>query len=172
MIRNRTWRAGALGAVLGADLLVVLVGGSAVPSFVPFLLVALAGATLWALARPSGWGPLALLLVQVLGLGVSTADPRTVIAWVLTAASAAAVLVTHLALTLLASWPRRVDLPRETARRWVLQTAALVWVAIAAAGVGIASTTTPQGWAPWVGALALGLVAVLAWQLRAATRRT
>ena len=60
----------------------------------------------------------------------------------------------------------------ETVRRWLLQTAALVWVGVAAAGVGLVATATPQGWAPWVGAVAIGLVAGLAWQLRAATRRS
>lgn len=172
MIRNRTWRAGAVGAVLGADLLVVLVSGSATPSFLPVVLALLAVATPWALRRPFGWGPFGLLVGQVLGLALSTAEPRSVVAWVLTAASAAVVLVTHLALTLLGSWPRRADLPRETVRRWLVQAAALVWVGIAAAGMGLAATSTPPGWGPWVGALALGLVAGLAWQLRAATRRS
>ena len=170
MIPNRTWRAAATGTVLGADLLVLLVAGAALPSFVPFALVPLGVATVWALQRPLGWGPFALLVVQVLTVASPTAGPRSVVAWVLTAASATAVLVTHLALTLLGSWPRRADLPGETARRWLLQAAALVWVGVAAAGVGVAATSTPQGWAPWVAAVALGLVAGLAWQLRSATR--
>ena len=171
MIRNRTWRAGAIGCVLGADLLVLLVAGSALPSFVLYALGPLGAATAWALLRPLGWGPFALLVLQVLALGAPTTGPRSAASWVLTIASATAVLVTHLALTLLGSWPRRADLPRETVRRWMLQTAALVWVAVAAAGAGLAATSSPQGWAPWVGAVALALVAGFAWQLRAATRR-
>ena len=172
MIPNRTWRAGAIGCVLGADVLVLLVAGSALPLFVPFALLPLGAATAWAVLRPLGWGPFALLVLQVLALTAPTTGPRSAAAWVLTVASATAVLVTHLALTLLGAWPRRADLPRETARRWLLQTAALVWVAVAAAAVGLVATSTPMGWAPWVGALALTLVAGFAWQLRAATRRS
>ena len=172
MIPNRTWRAWAIGAVLGANALVLLVAGSSAPSFLPFLLGVLALGTGWALRSPAGWGAFVLVVLQVLGLAVPATQPRTAVAWVLTATSASAVVVTHLALTLLGSWPRRADLPRETVRRWLVQAAALVWVGIAAAGVGLAATSTPQGWGPWVGALALALVAGLAWQLRAATRRS
>lgn len=171
MIPNRTWRAGAIGGVLAADLLVLLVAGAALPSFVPFLLGPLAAMTAWALVRPLGWGPFALLVLQVVAVGAPTNGPRSAVGWVLTVASATAVLVTHVALTLLGSWPRRADLPRETVRRWLLHTAALVWVAVAAAGVGLIATSSPQAWAPWVGALALTLVAGFAWQLRAATHR-
>jgi hypothetical protein len=171
VIPNRTWRAWAVGAVLGADGLTLLVAGSAEPSFLPFALGVLAVVTLWALRRPAGWGAFTLVLVQVLVIAVPTVQPRTALAWVLTAASAAAVLLTHLALTLLGSWPRRADLPRATARRWLVQAAALVWVGVAAALVGLVASSTPPAWIPWLAALALALVAGLAWQLRAATRR-
>lgn len=171
MIRNRTWRAVALGTVLGADLVVLLVAGAALPAFVPFALVALVLTTPWALARPGGWGPLALVVAQVLCVGAVGASPSTAAGWALAAAAAAAVVLTHLALTLLGSWPRRVDLPRETVRRWAVQAAALVWVAIGAAGVGALATLTPLGWAPWLGAAGLALVAGLTWQVRAMTRR-
>jgi hypothetical protein len=171
VIRNRTWRAGAVALVLAADLVVLLVAGSALPTFVLVLLGPLGAATAWALLRPLGWGPLALLVLQVLALAAPTTGPRSTLSWVLTVASATAVLVTHLALALLGSWPRRADLPRETVRRWLWQGAALVWVAVAAAGTGLLASSSPQGWAPWVGAVALTLVAGFAWQLRGATRR-
>jgi hypothetical protein len=172
MIPNRAWRAGAVGVVLAADVLALLVAGSAEPTFLPLAFGVLAVGTVWALRRPAGWGAFTLVVLQVLVLAVPTAQPRTAVAWMLTAASAAAVLGTHLSLTLLGSWPRRVDLPRATARRWLLQAAVLVWVGVGAALVGLVASSTPQGWIPWLGALALALVAGLAWQLRAATRRT
>ncbi|GAA4407941.1 hypothetical protein GCM10023168_24610 [Fodinibacter luteus] len=170
MIPHRTWRAAVVAAVAGADLVVLLVAGTSLPGFLPFLLPVLAVATLWAVARPSGWGPFALVVVQVLGVGATGSPLDTVAGWALAAAAGAAVVVTHLALTLLGSWPRRADLPHGTARRWSLQAAALVWVAVAAAGAGALAAATPQGWAPWLGAVALALVAGLLWQLRARTR--
>jgi hypothetical protein len=171
VIPNRTWRGWAVGTVLAADVVVLLVAGASLPSFLAFLVGPLAVGTVWALRRPSGWGPLVLLVLQVTGLVVPRVQPATVVDWVLTAGSAAAVVATHLALTLMGSWPRRADLPPATARRWLMQGAALVWVGIAAAGAGLLATATPQGWVAWVSALALALVAGLAWQLRGATRR-
>ena len=171
MIANRAWRSVAIGTVVGADLVVLFVSGAAVPGFVPFVVGALGVVTAWALAAPGGWGPFALLVVQVLGIGTTAEVPSTVAAWVLVAAAAAAVVLTHLALTLMGSWPRRADLPPETARRWAVQAAALVWVAIGAAAVGALATLTPVGWASWLAAAGLCLVAGLTWQVRAATRR-
>ena len=172
MIPARTWRSAAVGTVLVADLVVLLVAGAGIPGFVVVALAVLAVTTAWALARPGGWGALALLLTQVLCVAVPGAVPGDVLDWALAAASAAAVLCTHVALTLLGSWPARADLPLETARRWGLQTASLLWAGIAAAAVGALATLTPMGWAPWLGALALGLVAAVVWQVRGATRRT
>lgn len=171
MIRNRTWRSAAVAAVLGADLVVLLVAGSVLPGFVPFALGALLLATLWALRRPSGWGAFALVVVQVLVVAVPGSAPDSVLEWAFTAGEAAAVVVTHLALTMLGSWPRRADLPRATATRWVGHAAVLVWAGIAAAGVGALATTTPMAWGPWLGAVAIGLVAAVVWQVRVATRR-
>ena len=171
MIPARTWRRAAAGTVLGADLVVLLVAGSGLPGFVLLALPVLGVATAWALARPGGWAAFALLLAQVLCVAVPGGVPGELLDWALAAASAAAVLVTHVALTLLGSWPPRADLPHDTARRWALQTASLLWAGIAAAAVGAVATLTPMGWAPWLGALALGLVAAVVWQVRGATRR-
>ena len=56
--------------------------------------------------------------------------------------------------------------------RWAGQAAALVWSAIGAALLGaLATSATPLGWAPWVGAVALALIAGTVWQLRANTRK-
>ena len=52
------------------------------------------------------------------------------------------------------------------ALRWGGQAAALVWTAIGAALLGALVTATPLGWAPWLGAIALGLVAGTVWQVR------
>lgn len=171
MIPALAWRRAAAGTVLVADLVVLLVAGAGLPGFVGLALPVLAVTTAWALARPGGWGALALLLAQLLCVAVPGAVPAGILDWALAAASAAAVLCTHVALTLLGSWPARADLPNDTARRWALQTASLLWAGIAAAGVGAVATLTPMGWAPWLGALALALVAAVVWQVRAATRR-
>lgn len=171
MIRNRTWRSMAISAVLAADLVVLLVAGSVLPGFVPFALGALLLATVWALRRPSGWGPFALLVVQVLVVAVPGATPDSALGWAFTAGAAAAVVVTHLALTVLGSWPRRADLPRATVARWAGQAAVLVWAGIAAAGLGALATATPMAWGPWLGAVALVFVAVVIWQVRVASRR-
>lgn len=171
MIRNRTWRRAMVGTVVVADLVILLVGGAGLPGFVPFALGALALSTWWALARPAGWGAFALLVVQVLCATVPAGAPTTPVQWALAAAAGAAVVLTHLALTLLGSWPVRADLPREMALRWGGQAAALVWTAIGAALLGALATTTPLGWAPWLGAIALGLVAGTVWQVRVNTRK-
>ena len=171
MIRNRTWRRTVVATVLGADVVVLLVSGASLPGFIPFALVVLAAGTLWALARPSGWGAFTLVLLQVGCVGVPGASPQTVVEWLLAAAAGAAVVLTHLALTLLASWPVRADLPRATAVRWVGHAAALVWVAIGAALLGAVASATPLGWAPWIAAACLALVAGTVWQLRVGTRR-
>jgi hypothetical protein len=172
VIPNRTWRGAAVGTVLAADLVVLLVAGAGLPGFIAVALGVLAVATVWGLAQPGGWGAFVLLLVQFLCVGIPGGVPETIRDWALAAASAAAILATHVALTMLATWPRRADLPRETARRWALQTASLLWAGIAAAAVGAVATLTPTGWAPWLGALALGLVAAVIWQVRGLTRRT
>jgi len=171
MIRNRTWHRLLTGAVVGADVVILLVAGAGVTGFLPFALGALALASWWALARPAGWGAFTLLVVQVLCAAVPGGAPATLVQWALAAAAGSAVILTHLALTLLGSWPARADLPRETALRWGGQAAALVWAAIGAALLGALATATPLGWAPWIGAVGLGLVAGTVWQVRVKTRR-
>ena len=118
MIRNRTWRRALVATVLGADLVVVLVAGAHLPGFVPFAVGALVVGTLWALARPGGWGAFALIVIQVLTVGVPGGVPTSLTDWAMAAAAGSAVILTHLALTLLGSWPARADLPRATALRW------------------------------------------------------
>ena len=171
MIRNRTWRRAMVGTVLVADVVILLVAGAALTGFLPFALVALAATTWWALARPAGWGAFTLLVVQVLCATVPAGTPQTLVQWALAAATGSAVVLTHLALTLLGSWPVRADLPRATALRWGGQAAALVWTAIGAALLGALATTTPLGWAPWIGAIGLGLIAGTVWQVRVNTRK-
>jgi hypothetical protein len=171
MTSNRTWRGATLAAILAADLVLVLVVGATLPPFIPFAIGVLAVATPLGLLRPGGWGALALVLCQVLCVAVPGGTPGSVLDWALAAASAAAVVVTHLALTLRASWPQRTDLPRETVLRWARHAAYLVWVGIGAAAIGAVATLTPMALGPWLGALALLLVGALIWQVRGATRR-
>ena len=37
--------------------------------------------------------------------------------------------------------------------------------------LGALATSTPLGWAPWIGAVGLGLIAATVWQVRAHTRK-
>ncbi len=171
MIPSRAWRRAMVGTILVADVVILLVAGVGAAALVPFALGVLALGTWWALARPGGWGAFALVLLQVLCATVPAGAPTSWVQWALAAATGSAVVLTHLALTLLGSWPVRADLPRATALRWGGQAAALVWTAIGAALLGALATTTPLGWAPWIGATALGLVAGTVWQVRATTSR-
>lgn len=171
MTANRTWHRAMVGTVLVADLVILLVAGAALTGFVPFALGALVLGTWWALASPGGWGAFTLVVLQVLCATVPAGAPTTVVQWALAAAAGAAVVLTHLALTLLASWPARADLPRATALRWGGQAAALVWTAIGAALLGALASRTPLGWAPWIGAIGLGLIAGTVWQVRLNTRK-
>ena len=171
MIASSTWRRAMVGTILAADLVILLVAGVGVAAFVPFALVVLAVGTWWALARPGGWGAFTLVLLQVLCATVPSGTPTTWAQWALAAATGAAVVLTHLALTLLGSWPVRAALPRETALRWGAQAAALVWTAIGAALLGALATTTPLGWAPWIAAIGLALIAGTIWQVRVNTRK-
>ena len=54
MIPATRWRRAAGGAVVAADLVLVLLGGAVLPGFVPYAVVLLAGATFWGLLRPGG----------------------------------------------------------------------------------------------------------------------
>ena len=117
MIRNTTWRRAMLATVLVADVVILLDAGAGLPGFLPFALVALVIASWWALASPAGWGAFTLVVVQVLCATVPGGAPETLVQWALAAATGSAVVLTHLALTLLGSWPVRADLPRATARQ-------------------------------------------------------
>jgi hypothetical protein len=171
VIRNRTWRRTLVGTVIGADVVLLLVAVAALPAFLPFALGTLVVGTIWGLMRPGGWGGFALVVLQALCVAVPGGVPRSLLDWALAAAAGSAVVLTHLALTMLASWPARADLPRATALRWGAQAAALVWVAIGAALLGALASGTPLGWAPWLGAVGLVLIAATTWQVRARTRR-
>ena len=171
MIRNRTWRRTLVGTVLAADLVLLLVAVAALPAFLPLALGTLVVGTVWGLLRPGGWGGFALVVLQVLTVAVPGGVPRSLLDWALAAAAGSAVVLTHLALTMLASWPARADLPRATAARWGAQAAALVWAAIGAALLGALASGTPLGWAPWLGAIGLVLIAATTWQVRARTHR-
>jgi hypothetical protein len=153
------WRRAAAGTVLAADAVVVLAGAAVLPGFVPFALVLLAGATVWGLMRPGGWGAFVLVLVQALCVGVPRGAPVTLTDWAVSAVCAAAVLATHVSCALLAAWPAGAALPRETAARWLRQTGALVGVVLGATVLGLLFTATPYRWAPWILAVALTLVA-------------
>lgn len=170
-VESRTWRRAAVGVVVAADVVVILAGGATLITFVPFAAGALLLCTLLALRRPGGHAASVLLLVQVLAATVPARVPDEVLDWALAAAVGAAVVSTHLALALLAAWPVRAVLPRATLARWGGQAAVLALVGIGGALLGLAATVTPMGWGPWMAPLALGLLAVLGFTVRASTRR-
>ena len=171
MIPATRWRRVAQGVVVAATVLVALSGAALHPELLPLAAGPLALATWWAVRRPGGWGPLALLVVDVFHLAVTRGAPETVTDWALAAVCGAALLATQLACALLAAWPPRAALPTATARRWLTQGGVLAAATGAAAVVGVLGTATPVSWRPWVGAAALGLVGVVAVQVNAATRR-
>jgi hypothetical protein len=171
MIPATRWRRAAGGAVVAADLVLVLLGGAVLPGFVPYAVVLLAGATFWGLLRPGGWGGFALVLAQVLAIGVPRGVPATVGEWGVAVVSATAILLTHLALALLAAWPAGAALPRETAARWLRQGGGLVLTAVGAGALGVAGTSTPVAWGPWLLAVALVLLAAVGATLWAGAAR-
>ncbi|WP_377643607.1 hypothetical protein [Oryzobacter terrae] len=170
-VPSRVWRGAATGVVVLAGVAVVLAGGSSIAAFVPFSGGAVLVATIWALRRPGGWGPTALLVVQLLAATVPWGVPDSALDWALAAAAATAVLATHLSLALLAAWPVRADLPRATLARWVGQGAALTLVGVVAALGGALATRTPVSWGPVVGTLALVALSALAWTVSLTARR-
>ncbi|WP_392545072.1 hypothetical protein [Oryzobacter telluris] len=170
-VASRTWRGAAVGVVAAGGVTVVLAGAADLPGFIPYSAIAVLLATLWAVRRPGGWGAFALLVVQVLAATVPWAVPTSLVDWALAAAAATAVVTTHLSLALLAAWPVRAELPRASLDRWVRQGAVLVLVGVVAALVGALASRTPISWGPFVGTLALLLLAALAWTVRLATRR-
>ena len=170
-VPSRRWRGTAAGIVCLSGAVVVLVGGSATVGIMAFTAVPVALVTVWALRAPSGWGALTLLVVQALAALVPWGVPRSTVDWALAAAAGCAVLATHLCLSLLAAWPVRADLPRQTAARWLRQGAVLSLLTVLAAGLGLLMSTTPTAWGPFVAASALIVIAALAWVVRIATRR-
>ncbi len=171
MTPARRWRRAAAGIVVGLDVVLLVLGAAAIPGFTPYALPVLAGATVWGLLRPGGWGALALVLAQVLTVTVPRAAPESVTDWAVAAVAAAAVLLTHLVLALLAAFPPGAALPGATLRRWGRQAGLLATLGGVAAGVGALGTATPQAWGPWVLAAAFLLVAATAALVRQRTRR-
>lgn len=159
MIPAVRWRRSAQAMVVVADIVLLLIVVAQRPGGLPFALPLFVGATAWALLRPGSSGSLTLVVVQVFTVGTSRTVPASVTDWAVAAVAAALVLVTHLALALLAAWPPGAALPRTTATRWGRQAGLLAAVGGVAALVGSFATATPVGWGPWVGALALLAVA-------------
>ncbi|PKW28037.1 hypothetical protein [Phycicoccus duodecadis] len=171
MIPATLWRRLARGTVVASDVLVLLVAMAELPGALKIAGPLLAGATVWALLAPASWGALVLLALQALVLATSRTVPASVTDWSLAALGATLLLVTHLALSLLAAWPPGAMLPRSTAARWARQTGVLAALGGGCAALGLLASRTPVGWGPWVGAVALLAVAGTAALLRAAAGR-
>ncbi|KRE62427.1 hypothetical protein [Nostocoides sp. Soil756] len=171
MIPATTWRRLAAGAVVTTDVLVLLVAMAELPGALKIAGPLLVGATVWALLAPASWGALVLLALQALVLATSRTVPASVTDWSLAALGATLLLVTHLALSLLAAWPPGAALPGPTAARWARQTGVLATLGGIGAALGLAASRTPVGWGPWLGALALLAVAGTAFVLRAVAGR-
>lgn len=168
MIPATRWRRLALAVVVAADALVTLVVAVSSPDIllvvVPLLLVL----TVRGAFVPEGWAPHGLLLAQVGSYAMAVDATRTGVDWATGVLVALAVLASHLALTLLAAWPPRAGLPRETANRTTTAFAALGSVAVVAGVVGALATGTPVSWAAWLVPAAVAGLAVLLWLLRGA----
>ena len=171
MIPASRWRRVAAATVLVADALLVVRALPSGPDTVLAVAVVLLAATAWALWRPGGWGGHVLVVAQVGSAVGGRAAPELAGDWVLAAVAAAAVVVTHLVLALLAAWPPGAALPTSTARRYAGQAGTLVGLGAAAAAVSLVAAGTPPGWDLVLGAVAILALALVTAQLTVLIRR-
>ena len=125
MIPASRWRRLALAGVSAADVLVVLVVAVSSPDILLVVVPLLVALTVRAGFAPEGWAPHGLVLAQVGSYAAAVELTRTGVEWASAVLVAVAVLASHLALTLLAAWPPRAGLPRDTANRTTTAFAAL-----------------------------------------------
>lgn len=168
MIPATRWRRLALAGVAAADLLVVLVVAVSSPDILLVVVPLLVALTVRAGFAPEGWAPHGLVLAQVGSYAAAVELTRTGVEWASAVLVAVAVLASHLALTLLAAWPPRAGLPRDTANRTTTAFAALASVAVVAGLVGALASGTPVTWAAWLVPVAVAGLAGLLWLLRGA----
>ncbi|MGG5260892.1 hypothetical protein [Phycicoccus avicenniae] len=171
MTPARRWRRGAVGVVVAADVLMLLLAALTQPWTGVVLALPLAALTFWALRAPAGWGALLLLVGQVLTVGLSGILALGLAGWALAAVAGLLLLVTHLALALLAAFPPGAGLPSATLRRWAGQAAVLAAGGAAVAVAGFVATRSPTSWGlPVLAAatVALAALAALTWR---STRR-
>jgi hypothetical protein len=162
------WRRLALAVVVVADLFVTLVVAVNSPDILVVVVPLLLVLTIRGAFVPEGWAPHGLLLGQVGSYAMAVDVTRTGVDWGAAVLVALGVLGTHLAQSLLAAWPPRAGLPRETASRTTTAFAVLGSVAVLAGLVGGLASGSPVTWAAWlVPAAVVGLAALL-WVMRGA----
>jgi sterol desaturase/sphingolipid hydroxylase (fatty acid hydroxylase superfamily) len=115
---------------------------------------------------PEGWAPHGLLLTQVGSYAMAVGTTVSGVDWATAVVVALAVLATHLSLSLLAAWPPRAPLPRETLARTTTAFGVLGSVAVAAGLVGALAGATPDSWAAWLVPAAVIALAVLLFVVR------
>jgi hypothetical protein len=171
MIPATRWRRLAVAVVAVGAVLVALVVGMTSPDL---LLVAgplLLGLTLRSAFAPEGWAPHVLVLTEVAAYVLAIDGTRTGVDWAAAVLVALAVLATHLALSLLAAWPSRAPLPRETAGRTTTAFGLLGMLAVLAGVVGALAGSTPDTWAAWLVPASVLTLAGLLLLLRAPLQR-
>ena len=172
MIRNRTWRRTMVGTVVGADVVILLVAAAALPGFVPF---AARGPARWARCGrspgPAGGVPSPCSCSRCSPPASPAARPSRSCTgrwppppgrrWSSPTSRSPCSGPGRCAPTSRARrrCAGRVRRPRWSGRRSVRPCS------------GRWPPATPLGWAPWVGAIALALIAGTVWQVRANTRK-
>jgi hypothetical protein len=166
VIAATRWRRLVLAVVALADVVVTLVVAVGSPDILIVVVPLLLALTVRAAFVPEGWAPHGLVLAQAGSYAMAVGAVRTGVDWAAAVLVALAVLATHLGLALLAAWPPRAALPRETANRTATAFGALGSVAVLAGVVGALATATPVAWAAWLVPAAVAALAVVLWLLR------
>ncbi len=171
MIAATRWRRLAVAVVSAAGAVVALVVAATSPDSLLVVVPLLLGLTVRSAFLPEGWAPHGLVLTQVGAYTLAINGTRTGIDWAAAVLVALAVLASHLCLGLLAAWPPRAPLPRETAARTSTAFGLLGSLAVLAGVLGALAGSTPDSWAAWLVPASAGALAVLLILLRAPYQR-
>ncbi len=150
MIPATRWRRTAVAVVAVAGVAVSLVVALTSPDVLLIAAPLLVGLTARSVFAPEGWAPHGVVLTQVGAYAMAIDGTRTVFDFAAAVLVALAVLATHLSLALLAAWPPRAALPRETAARTTTAFGVLGSLAVLAGLVGVLASSSPDAWAAWL----------------------
>ncbi len=171
MIPATRWRRLALSVVVVAGVVVSLVVALTSPDVLLIAAPLLVGLTARSVFVPEGWASHGVVLTQVGAYAFAVDGTRTGFDWAAAVLVALAVLATHLSFALLAAWPPRAALPRQTAARTTTAFGVLGSLAVLAGLVGFVATSTPDTWAAWLVPAATLAMAGLLLLLRAPYQR-